>query len=318
MASGPYIGAVNLEGVPYLKAIDRPITRGPAVDPNFLHASEAIADKVSDPLSVMVGVPYAGGSLSGARCELTPSAVRGALSRFSSYSSDFDVALDVASVLDAGDVDARGDVEEVERRVSVCVRALSSLSPVPLAVVGGDNSITAGAAAGAGADALITFDAHHDVRDGASNGSPVRRLIDGGLPGRRVVQIGIHGFANSKFYAQRAAALGIRWFGAPVVREHGIGAVLDQAWSMLDGASRVWVDFDIDCLDRAFAPGTAASMPGGLWPGDLIAAAFALGADPRVRGMDITEVDPHADTGQVTVRSACSVLLSFLAGAQTR
>lgn len=311
------IGPVDLTGIPYLREIDRPIERGPRADPNFPHASEAIADKVTDPVAIVLGVPFGGGSLSGAKCEQTPAAVRGILSRFSAYSTDHGVALEIASILDAGDVNVRGGVEETERRTEACVRALSSAG-VPLAVVGGDNSITSGAAAGAGVDALITFDAHHDVRDGASNGSPVRRLVEAGLPGNRIVQIGIHGFANSRFYAQRAAGYGITAIPATAVRERGMASVLDEALGMLAGATRIWCDFDIDVLDRAFAPGTAAAMPGGLWPADLQSAAFALGANRSVRGIDITEVDPSADVSGVTVRAAASVLLSFLAGVTAR
>ncbi|HVL91678.1 MAG TPA: arginase family protein [Actinomycetota bacterium] len=310
---------MDLAGIPYLREIDRPIERGPRADPNFPHASEAIADKVVDPVAIMLGVPYSGGSLSGAKCDQTPAAVRGALPRFSAYSTDYGVALEVASILDAGNVDAKGDVEDVERRIEACVRALSSAG-VPLAVVGGDNSITAGAAAGADADALITFDAHHDVRDGATNGSPVRRLVEAGLPGERIIQIGIHGFANSRFYTERAAEYGIRWVPATAVRDRGMRAVLEEAIGALAaaGASRIWCDFDIDVLDRAFSPGTAASLPGGLWPQDLEQAAFIAGADERVRGIDITEVDPSTDLAGMTVRVACAVLLSYLAGVESR
>src|SRR5690606_40718487 len=56
---------------------------------------------------------------------------------------------------------------------------------------------------------LVTVDAHYDLRDGRSNGSPVRRLIEAGLDGRRVVQVGISDFANSAEYAARARDLGI-------------------------------------------------------------------------------------------------------------
>lgn len=310
---------MDLAGIPYLREIDRPIERGRGADPNFPLASEAIADKVIDPVAIVVGVPYGGGSLSGAKCEQTPAAVRGILSRFSAYSTDFDVGFEMASILDAGDVDARGDTEEVERRVEACVRALSSAG-VPLAVLGGDNSITSGAAAGAGADALITFDAHHDVRDGASNGSPVWRLVEAGMAGERIVQIGIHGFANSRFYSQRAASLGIRWVPASAVRSRGIDAVVNEAVATVAdaGATRIFCDFDLDVLDRAFAPGTAASLPGGLWPQDLEQAAFMLGSLPRVCGMDVTEVDPSTDVGGVTVRTAGAVLLAFLAGVVSR
>ena len=52
---------------------------------------------------------------------------------------------------------------------------------------------------------LVTIDAHYDLRDGVSNGSPVRRLVESGLDPRRIVQIGIADFANSAAYACRVS-----------------------------------------------------------------------------------------------------------------
>lgn len=306
------------DGIPHLRQIDRPIQRDLPADPKFTRASEVIADRVAGtPLALMLGVPFGRGSLSGAKCELTPAAVRGTLPRFSSYSSDTGVDLPMASVLDAGDLDVAEDVAETQTRLAACIAALPA---VQAAVVGGDNSITVGAVAGMRADALITFDAHHDVRDGISNGSPVRQILEAGMPGERIVQIGIHGFANSREYTRRAAGAGIAWVSPDAVRSGGIDGVVEQALARITGAggSRVFVDVDLDCLDRAFSPGTAASMPGGLWPSDLVRAAFLLGASPVVCGIDLTEVDPSVDVGQITVRTACAVLVSYLSGVATR
>ena len=75
--------------------------------------------------------------------------------------------------------------------------------------LGGDNSITYAVARGVAADGLVTLDAHHDLRDGRSNGSPVRRIIEGGLDPTRVVQLGISDFANSAAYTARARELGL-------------------------------------------------------------------------------------------------------------
>ncbi len=77
------------------------------------------------------------------------------------------------------------------------IEAVRLFPTAPVLALGGDNSITFAVAHGAWADGLITLDAHHDLRDGRSNGSPVRRLVESGLEGRRIVQIGISDFANS-------------------------------------------------------------------------------------------------------------------------
>jgi len=81
-----------------------------------------------------------------------------------------------------------------------------------LIALGGDNSITYTVASSLFGDlskvGLITLDAHHDLRDGNTNGSPVWRLIQAGLPGKNIVQIGISDFANSKEYSARAKEVG--------------------------------------------------------------------------------------------------------------
>jgi formiminoglutamase len=307
---------VDLRDISHLRPAERPPDATHA-DPNFHRATEAIADVVSDPVAVVLGAPFAGASLSKAACDEAPAAVRAALVRFSAYSSEAGAGLEIASVLDAGDVTPAGEVVETQERIAAVVEAVSA---VPVALLGGDNSVTVGGARGASCDGLLTFDAHHDVRDGISNGSPVRQLIEAGMEGSRIVQIGIHGFANSAAYAERARKAGIAWFVPAEVRARGIAPVVKEALDRIvtAGARRVWVDFDLDVLDRAFAPGTAASVPGGLWPADLEQAALMLGGAPVVAGIDLTELDPTQDVGEVTVRTACAVLMAFLVGVASR
>ena len=94
------------------------------------------------------------------------------------------------------------DPDADEGATSSAVAALTNAGALCVAL-GGDNSITYAVASGVfGADisrgGLVTLDAHHDVREGINNGSPVRRLIEAGLPASNIVQIGIADFANSQ------------------------------------------------------------------------------------------------------------------------
>jgi formiminoglutamase len=285
-------------------------------DPDFLQASAWLSRTPGDPDAVVLGAPFAGGSISRARCDLAPAAVRQALQKFSVWYGDAQVSLEHLGVLDAGDVEPDDDVAKTQLRVE---EAVASHAARPVVVLGGDNSITVGAARGVRADALLTFDAHHDCRDparGPSNGTVVRQLVDGGLA--RVAQIGIHGFANTEPHARWAGDHGVRWFPASEVRSVGIDAVVRHALGTFRAARRIWVDVDLDCLERALAPGAPAAMPGGLYPADLERAAYLVGREPRVAGLDIVECDPQADVAQATVRTACAVMLAFLAGVASR
>src|SRR5438552_501605 len=176
---------MDLSKVPRVLPAERPSPPSYR-DPNVRRAADWLADGTEDHAQfLVVGAPYAGGSISKARCDQAPEAVRRALQRFTTYSSDFDVSVDRLGGVDVGDLPRALALapEEFQLHLEEVLRAVRAQSAAPIAVLGGDNSITVGAFRGAGADALITFDAHHDVRDfsqGATNGSPVRQLIEGG------------------------------------------------------------------------------------------------------------------------------------------
>jgi len=275
----------------------------------------------------VLGAPLARASISPSRAQLTPAAFRAALSRFSTHDGDHGVDVDALVALDLGDIE--GDVDDADAhaahvRLESAVAEATSLAPV-VAVIGGDNSLTrpamSGLARGALGDGwgLLTLDAHHDVRpavDGPRNGTPVRELIEMGLPGERVAQVGLHGFANAAEHERWAREQGVHLRRAAEVRSLGMPKLLDEVLVVLErhGASRIYVDIDLDVLDRAYAPACPASMPGGLAPHQLQEAARRLGVHPRVAAVDLTEVDAAADIAGTTLRCMASVFLSFCSG----
>lgn len=269
--------------------------------------------------AALLGVPAFRTSLSPTGAHATPAAVRAALRRFSPTllgppPVDLSESLRIA---DAGDVDDPDGVEG-EASVRAAVADLHERARL-LVALGGDNSITYAVAQGAGAAGLITIDAHFDLRDGVSNGSPVRRLIEDGLDPRRVVQIGIADFANSAAYARRAHDLGITVIPLDEVRRRGVDDVVSQALEVAGAAGGgVHLDIDVDVCDRSVAPGCPASVPGGLQAWELRALVRATAADPRVASADIVEVDATADAADGrTVRLAALCVLELLAGRAT-
>ncbi len=169
---------------------------------------------------------------------------------------------------DLGDVD-EPDGAEGEARTRAAVRAALERARL-LVALGGDNSVTVATALGAWGDdlataGLVTLDAHHDLRDGVSNGSPVRRLVEAGLDPRRVVQVGIADFANSAEYARRAVELGITVVHVDELRRRGPEDVMRAALEIAGSAGGpVHLDVDVDVCDRSVAPGCPASVPGGI------------------------------------------------------
>lgn len=265
--------------------------------------------------AVLLGVPAFRTSLSPTGADATPAAVRDALQRYSpTLLGPPPVNLFQAlRVADAGDIDAP-DGPAGEARTSDAARDLTERAGLVIAL-GGDNSITYPVAQGAGASGLITIDAHFDLRDGISNGSPVRRLVEDGLDPRRIVQLGIADFANSTAYAHRAADLGITVIPLDELRRRGMADVAAEALEIAGGGGEIHLDIDVDVCDRAVAPGCPASVPGGLQAWELRTLVRAVAADARVRSADIVEVDATADTADGrTVRLAALCVLELLAG----
>jgi formiminoglutamase len=244
----------------------------------------------------LAGIPTHLRSLSPTQAHLTPAAVREALRRYSLHTSGLRV-VDAGDAPDPDSVDATPWVAAVEAGL--------------LIALGGDNSATVPVALGRQAAGLVTVDAHHDLRDGVSNGSPVRQLIEAGLGGDAVVQVGIEPLANSSEYARRAADLGITVVLRDELRRRPIADLMAEALELAGrGNRRVHVDLDVDVCDRSVAPACPASVPGGISAIELRTAARLAGLHPDVVSIDITEVDAAADTADGrTVRLAALCVL---------
>ncbi|MGC5171706.1 arginase family protein [Microbacterium sp. DT81.1] len=268
--------------------------------------------------AVIVGVPAWRTSLSPTGAHATPAAVREALRRYSPTLMGGPVDLGALRVADAGDV-AEPDGPDGEAAVRALVAAARARARLVVAL-GGDNSATYATAQGAGSAGLVTIDAHFDLRDGVSNGSPVRRLVEDGFDARRIVQVGIADFANSAAYARRARDYGITVIGLDDVRRRGAADVMAEALEVAgSGGGDIHLDIDVDVCDRSVAPGCPASIPGGLAAWELRALVRDAASDARLASADIVEVDATADAPDGrTVRLAALCVLELLAGVSLR
>ena len=270
----------------------------------------------------LLGFPVHKSSITPNSCHLAPKAIRGALARYSTYSASNDVDLRELKITDLGDVTG-ADSSNGKKVIAKKVNGLLDKYGLLIAL-GGDNSITYTVASGLFGDlsrvGLITLDAHHDLRDGNSNGSPVWRLIQAGLPGKNIVQIGISDFANSKEYSTRAKEAGIFVISRAQLRNKSIADAMKQAFAHLGrNVDHIYVDLDVDVCDRSVAPACPAATPGGISADELRQAAFLAGGNYKVRAVDITEVDPKRDSkDERTVRLAALLVLEIAAGYKTR
>ena len=283
-------------------------------DPLWPRASSLFSQQSENQADVtVVGIPASQTSLSPTSAHQTPNAIRQALQRYSTAHSDPRVNLEKVSLQDAGDITSPDSDEAAAISELKSIAAKSSL----VIALGGDNSITYCGVQAMQATGLITLDAHYDLRDGVSNGSPVRRIIEAGLSGKRVVQIGIADFSNSIEYAKRAKDFGITVIPRSELRSKSIEDIWAVALSV--AGDKVFVDFDMDVCDRSVVPACPAAAPGGISADELRQFAFFAGSSPSVIGADITEIDASKDSAdERTVRLAALVVLEMAAGFSTR
>ncbi|WP_245158139.1 MULTISPECIES: agmatinase family protein [unclassified Brevundimonas] len=283
--------------------------------------ADLVGDHADAPVA-LIGAPLNERSLTPGRCDLGPRALRAVLSRFSTY--DVETGREIATrVHDAGDVSLKAvSPSDAFEPVRDAVKAQGHRGLVVLA--GGNNAITRPGVHGLGLDrvGVLTLDAHFDLRDtdqGLTNGNPIQALLDDGLAGARISQVGLAPFANTRRAHDKAKAAGISVRTARDCRETGLAVVVAQELERLSALVEViYVDFDIDVIDRSQWPASPGARPGGVSVHDFFDAARVVGAHPKVRAVDLTEYDPSLEIGDLGSLTAGRWFCEILAGFQTR
>jgi agmatinase len=157
--------------------------------------------------------------------------------------------------------------------------------------------------------ALVHFDAHRDVEpdDGGriDHGTMFNYAVrDGVIDPKKSIQIGI-----------RTTLIGERKMGFTILfadRVHAMTAdEVAREIIRVAGGSKAYLTFDIDCLDPSAAPGTGTPIPGGLTYHQAASIIRKLGPVKFV-AMDVVEVSPPYDHGQITALAAVSLAREYL------
>jgi len=272
----------------------------------------------------LVGAPLAAGSVTPGRCDLAPAMLRQTSRRIGRY--DVETRRELSTrITDRGDVEIAGlSIEEATDPIIDAVRVCSALHQLTL-LVGGNNAVTRPGVRGLGLPlekvGLITLDAHFDMRDtddGLSNGNPVRALIDDGMAGANIAQVGLASFANSRTMHEDAIAAGNLIVTIGEVRRLGIALAIDRALDHVGHCEAIVVDCDIDVIDRSQFPAAPGARPGGMASHDFFAGVRRLAADRRVRLIDLTEWDPPLDPSDLSALTAARWVAECVAGFELR
>ena len=291
---------------------------------NWPNLAELVVERASAAPVGLIGAPLAAGSVTAGACDRAPALLRATLKRIGRY--DVETGRELKTkVADRGDVLVAGlTIEQATGPLSVAVRESSEAHALTL-LVGGNNAITRPAVLGLGGSldeiGLITLDAHFDMRDtrdGLSNGNPVRALLEDGLPGANIAQVGLASFANSAAMHKDAVEAGNLVVTMGDVRRDGIDHAIARALDHVAHCDALVIDCDIDVIDRSQMPAAPGARPGGMAVTDFFAAVRRLASDPRVRVIDLTEWDPQLDPTDLSALTAARWVAECLAGYEMR
>jgi len=200
-------------------------------------------------------------------------------------------------LVDLGDVDTSGDVDKSFALIEKAVAGILDKGAVPV-VLGGDHSITypiikAFARKHKPLD-ILHFDAHPDLYedlygDRLSHACPFARIMEDGLA-QNLVQVGIR--AATPDHKAKALKHGVRMIEMKEIHDP----------LFLKFANPLYISFDLDALDPAFAPGVSHHEPGGLSTRQAIQIIQALKA--RIVGFDIVELNASRDASGITAAAA--------------
>ena len=271
--------------------------------------------RVLDNVDVVVsGIPYDGAVTYRSGCRLGPRAIRAGstqLAELTHFPFGFN-PFDHLSVIDYGDCyldphHPQSVFTAIERHADLIVG-----SGAKMLSFGGDHSVSypllKAHAKKYGPVALVQFDAHCDTwpDDGTrlDHGTMfARAATEGIIDVAASTQIGLRTYNDSDH--------GFEILTSPWVHRNGIDAAIDIVCQRAAGKA-VYLSFDIDGLDPAFAPGTGTPVAGGLasWQG----LEFVRGLEPlQLIGMDVVEVAPAYDHAEITAIAAASVAYDWLA-----
>ncbi len=269
----------------------------------------------------IVGVPFDGGASFRTGQRTAPEAIRSMSALLRRYNPALDVSIfEDCCGIDYGDVAiVPGYIEETYTRIAEELSPLINTGVVPF-VLGGDHSITLpelrAIAKKHEAVALVHFDAHNDMEENYFgkphyHGTPFRRAVEENLLSvEHSIQIGIRGSLSSKDELEIATSLGFKVIPMAAIRERGIAEVIQTIHERV-GKMKVFVSFDIDIVDPAYAPGTGIPEVGGLTSWEALTLVRGL-QGLQIVGGDLVEVLPAYDPSAITAFLAANIVYEWI------
>jgi agmatinase len=299
--------------------------RNPFVSPRFGQIATfmllSAADSPAGLDVALLGIPYDGGTSYRTGARFGPRAVREQSSLIRPWNPVLKVhPFEKLKVADCGDVDVVPiSIERTHAAIEAKIDQVTAAGARPLSI-GGDHSVTLpilrALAKRHGPLAVVHFDAHPDTWDeyfGSKlfHGTPFRRAVEENLiDPKRFIQVGIrgplYGSEDFEFHDQH----GIEVLRIEPIKEQGLPWAAGKL-ARLRGMP-LYVSFDIDACDPAYAPATGTPEVGGLTSWEALTLVRSL-AGATLVGADVVEVSPPYDgPGQITALLAANLAFELL------
>ena len=268
------------------------------------------SDAGSGPAATVFGVPFDATHSYKPGCRFGADAIRDAFNNIEVFHPDLGADLEEANIEDLGNTRNTASATEMVRMTK---KITAELVPKKrqLIILGGEHSITYGTySAFPKGTGFVVFDAHYDLRDEfadtrLSHASYLRRIAEErGADG--IIHVGARAFAREEL---------------AFLTEHRITAVSDRQirdglgpkllGEHLSAFDSVYVSFDLDVVDPAFAPGVGNPEAAGITSRELFDMVRVLGGT-RVAGADIVELNPYHDNGS-TASLAAKIMSTVIA-----
>ena len=264
---------------------------------------------------VIFGVPFDVTSTYRTGARFGPTAIRQASLNIETYS--FRSGLDVEDLRlhDAGDLHVSTDTGKTVDMVRLVVEDILAAGKKPV-VIGGEHTVTLGIVKGLGAKAgktaIVSFDAHLDLRCeflGLDlSHTTFMQLISEEVKPATIIEVGTRAVCKDDLaYAKKA---GIEFFTSQQIIKEGAEQVIRRLKQKLAPYQNVYLTVDMDVLDPAFAPAVQNPEPEGINTTALLDIVCAL-CDKRVVGFDVLEIAPMFDQG-VSAIVAAKVMFEML------
>ncbi|BCU67471.1 agmatinase [Sulfolobales archaeon HS-7] len=246
-----------------------------------------------------------------------PSSIRQAAQYIEFYSLRQGIDIGDIGFRDFGDIILHpSNIQESLKRIRNVIGYILSLGKFPI-TIGGEHTITQGIIdAFEQETCVVSFDAHLDLRedylgDPFDHASVMRRISEKGV---KIMEIGTRAVTREE--VQYARNNGIDFVTSYEIRRLGIRDVAKRVREFENTCKNIYVSFDIDVLDPAYAPGAQTPEPDGLSTPELLDILQYIITE-KVIGMDIVEISPIVDTSNITSILGSKIIMEAVAAIES-